>query len=253
MSADIYGARSDTNSAPDRRAMCPQCGRILEEGACTRCDGVPITDATVDSFPGRHSRLRIYALAGELRIEVNGRLLNAVSPEDLADALKRSDKGPASDESREGGGVEQAVERLYQQHAELVRAAPAACAAMKAILSPSSREGGGRVDLDELERLMAGAWAAPWVARSFEIDCPCPNGEDCGDLHSCEEVEAPEAYPDSHEKPAKEGEGQCVVQISVPGLESLSRPTAEFIAAIRNAAPALIAELRARRAREGER
>ena len=98
--------------------------------------------------------------------------------------------------------------------------------------------------LDELERLEGETWVAPWVARTFEVDCPCPNGEDCGDMHSCEEVEAPEAYPDSHEEPAPEGEGQCVVQISVPGLESLSRPTAQFIAAARNALPALLAEVR---------
>jgi hypothetical protein len=102
-------------------------------------------------------------------------------------------------------------------------------------------------DLDALERLMAAAWPAPWVPRSFEIDCPCPNGDDCGDSHSCEEVEAPEAYPASPEAPAPAGDGQCVVQISVPGLESLARPTAEFIAAARNDLPAIVAELRSLR------
>jgi hypothetical protein len=102
-------------------------------------------------------------------------------------------------------------------------------------------------DLDALERLMAAAWPAPWRAHTFEIDCPCPNGEHCGDSHSCEEVEAPEAYPASPEEPADEGDGQCVVQISVPGLESLARPTAEFIAAARNDLPAILAELRSLR------
>ena len=100
----------------------------------------------------------------------------------------------------------------------------------------------------ELERLMAGAWPAPWVAHTFEIDCPCPNGEDCGDLHTCEQVEAPEAYPASPEDPAEPGDGQCVVQISVPGLESLAGPNAAFIARARNALPSLLAEVRAARA-----
>ena len=100
--------------------------------------------------------------------------------------------------------------------------------------------------LIEWEALTADSrlWAAPWIARTFEIDCPCPNGEDCGETHSCEEVESPEAYPASPAAPAAVGEGQCVVQISVPGLESLSRPTAEFIAASRTAMPALLAEVR---------
>jgi hypothetical protein len=94
----------------------------------------------------------------------------------------------------------------------------------------------------ELERLMAAAWPAPWVAHTFEIDCPCPNGEHCGDTHSCEQVEAPEAYPASPEEPAAPGEGQCVVQISVPGLESLAGPTAAFIVAARNTLPSLLTE-----------
>jgi hypothetical protein len=105
-------------------------------------------------------------------------------------------------------------------------------------------EGVSEEQLANLERLIAGAWAAPWVAHTFEIDCPCPNGDDCGDTHTCEQVEAPEAYPASPEDPAPAGEGQCVVQISVPGLESLARPNAEFIVAARNALPALIAEVR---------
>jgi hypothetical protein len=102
--------------------------------------------------------------------------------------------------------------------------------------------------IDELERLERAAWVAPWVAHTFEIDCPCPNGEDCGDTHSCEQIEAPEAYPSSPEEPAAPGEGQCVVQISVPGLESLAGPTAAFIAAARNALPSLLAEVTAARA-----
>lgn len=76
------------------------------------------------------------------------------------------------------------------------------------------------------------AWKAPWVAHTFEVDCPCPNGEHCGETHTCEEVEAPEEYPD----------GQCVVQISVPGLETFARPTAELVAYYRTAAPLLADE-----------
>lgn len=75
-------------------------------------------------------------------------------------------------------------------------------------------------------------WKSPWVAHTFEIDCPCPNGEHCGDSHTCEEVEAPKEYPD----------GQCVVQISVPGLETFAKPTAELIAYYRTAAPLLADE-----------
>jgi hypothetical protein len=101
------------------------------------------------------------------------------------------------------------------------------------------------VDLEELRRLLAAAWPAPWVARTFEIECPCPNGEDCGDLHACDEVEAPEAYPASPDDPAPPGQGQCVVQIAVPGLESLAGPNAEFIAAARNSLPSLLDRLEA--------
>jgi hypothetical protein len=95
------------------------------------------------------------------------------------------------------------------------------------------------IDLDEFERLERDPrlWKAPWRAHTFEIDCPCPNGDDCGDTHYCCEVEAPDEYPDS----------QCVVQISVPGLETFAEPTAAFIAFARNNAAAIIAELRAAR------
>jgi hypothetical protein len=116
--------------------------------------------------------------------------------------------------------------------------------------APSSPPGDAPTEeqIAELEALMAQAWPAPWTARTFEIDCPCPNGEHCGDSHTCEEVEAPEAYPASPAAPAAEGEGQCVVQISVPGLESLAGPNARFIATARNLLPSLIAALRAARA-----
>ena len=89
-----------------------------------------------------------------------------------------------------------------------------------------------KTDRDALRALEANerVWQAPWVAHTFEIDCPCPNGEHCGDTHTCEEVESPEAYP----------EGQCVVQISVPGLETFAGPTAQFIAASRNALVSLL-------------
>ena len=86
------------------------------------------------------------------------------------------------------------------------------------------------------------AWKPPWAAHTFEIDCPCPNGEHCGETHTCEEVEAPEAYPD----------GQCVVQIDVPGLERFARPTAELIAEYRTAAPLLAAEVERLRAQVAE-
>jgi hypothetical protein len=115
-----------------------------------------------------------------------------------------------------------------------------------------TRDGTLTEEVDTLDRLLAQAWPAPWVPRSFEIDCPCPNGEHCGDSHSCEEVEATEAYPASPENPAPEGEGQCVVQISVPGLESLARPNAELIATARNVLPALIADWRRLRALQSE-
>lgn len=87
-----------------------------------------------------------------------------------------------------------------------------------------------------------GVWRAPWTAHTFAIDCPCPNGEHCGDTHSCVEVEAREEYPNGEPgDPAEEGEGQCVVQINVPGLETFAAPTAAAIVALRNNAPALLA------------
>jgi len=87
-------------------------------------------------------------------------------------------------------------------------------------------------------------WPAPWIAHTFEVDCPCPNGADCGNPHTCEEVEAPEAYPASPERPAEPGRGQCVVQIATPGLEKFAKPCAEFIAMARNELPAIRARLR---------
>jgi hypothetical protein len=92
---------------------------------------------------------------------------------------------------------------------------------------------------DLWDKLDALPWPAPWAAHTFEIDCPCPNGDHCGDTHDCAEVEAREAYPSSPEEPASPGRGQCVVQISTPGLETFSRPCAEFIAAARNELPAI--------------
>ena len=104
-------------------------------------------------------------------------------------------------------------------------------------------------DLERLEKLLGSAWPAPWTAHTFEIDCPCPNWEHCGDSHTCEEVESRESYPYSHNEPAPKGHGQCVVQIQVPGLESLAGPNALFIATARNLLPAIIDELRFRRNR----
>jgi hypothetical protein len=92
---------------------------------------------------------------------------------------------------------------------------------------------------DLWKKLDALPWPAPWTATTFEIECPCPNGADCGDDHTCDEVAALEAYPWSPGRPAKEGSGQCVVQISTPGIECFSRPCAEFIASARNELPAI--------------
>jgi hypothetical protein len=76
----------------------------------------------------------------------------------------------------------------------------------------------------------------PWRAHTFEIDCPCPNGNHCGNPHTCEEVEAPEEYPSPP--------GQCVVQIDVPGLDTFAKANAEGIAWMRNALPELAAHVR---------
>jgi len=92
-------------------------------------------------------------------------------------------------------------------------------------------------------KLDALPWPAPWVAHTFEVECPCPHGADCGDSHTCEEVEAPQAYPWSPQEPAGTGEGQCVVQLSTPGLDRFARPCAEFIAAARNELPGIRAKL----------
>lgn len=87
-------------------------------------------------------------------------------------------------------------------------------------------------------------WCAPWSASTWEIDCPCPNGEHCGDTHSCETVEALEAYPNGKPgEPAAVGDGQCVVQIDVPGLDIFAKPNGAFIAAARSALPRLLAEV----------
>lgn len=94
--------------------------------------------------------------------------------------------------------------------------------------------------VEQLRELERAAFCAPWRSRAFEIDCPFPHGEDCGDLHTCCEVEAPEHYPNSPAEPAGEGDGQCVIQIDVPGLEDLSERNAAFIAAMRNALPLLL-------------
>lgn len=92
-------------------------------------------------------------------------------------------------------------------------------------------------------QLDAGAFRAPWVSHTFEIDCPCPNGEHCGDAHSCEEVDAPEEYPNSPEEPAAgdaEDPGQCIVQISVPGLETFAKANGSLVAFMRNRFGALL-------------
>lgn len=103
------------------------------------------------------------------------------------------------------------------------------------------------LDLDAIEAAVRapGVWKAPWSSHEFEINCPCPNGEHCGDTHSCVEVEAREEYPcGAPGEPAEEGQGQCVVQISVPGLSTFAYPTADAIVALRNNADGLLAAAR---------
>jgi hypothetical protein len=41
------------------------------------------------------------------------------------------------------------------------------------------------LSIDDLRAIEAKLWPAPWRARSFEIDCPCPNDEHCGNSHTC--------------------------------------------------------------------
>jgi len=96
------------------------------------------------------------------------------------------------------------------------------------------------LDLAALRRLCEGGFRRPWTMRRFEIDCPCPNGDDCGDSHDCVEVESREEYPASPEQPAEEGHGQCIVQISVPGLEEFAQANGELVVAAVNALPALL-------------
>lgn len=114
---------------------------------------------------------------------------------------------------------------------------------LRARLSPASP------DLDAIEAAVRakGVWAAPWSARTFEIECPCPRGVHCGESHTCWEVEAREAYPHGAPgEPADEGDGQCVVQIDVPGLEDFAGPTAAAIVAMRNSIEGLLAAARER-------
>ena len=105
------------------------------------------------------------------------------------------------------------------------------------------------LDLTAIEAAVhaSGVWKAPWTARTFEIECPCPNGVHCGEPHTCEEVEALEEYPNGAPgEPADEGDGQCVIRIDVPGLEDFAGPTAAAIVALRNNADALIEAARER-------
>ncbi len=60
-------------------------------------------------------------------------------------------------------------------------------------------------------------WKRPWsLLDSFTIDC-----KHCGNEHALEEIESSEdEYPCA----------QTVAQISVPGLDTFARPTAEAMA-----------------------
>jgi hypothetical protein len=109
------------------------------------------------------------------------------------------------------------------------------------------------LDLAELRRLCEDpeTFRRPWTLHRFEIACPCPNGDDCGDTHDCVEVEALEEYPASPKEPAPEGQGQCVVQISIPGLERFAQANGGLIVAAVNALPALLDEVE-RLTRENE-
>lgn len=89
-------------------------------------------------------------------------------------------------------------------------------------------------ELDELERLSAEAFKAPWTYTRFQVECEGDeNGDDCGGLHDCIQVDAHDEYPD----------GQCICQqnIVTPGLERFAEKNGALIAAMRNHLPALLA------------
>ena len=97
------------------------------------------------------------------------------------------------------------------------------------------------VDLEELERLASKAFCAPWTYEKWTIDCPHINeGNECGYEHNLTTVLAPHEYPGSADEPCD----QVIAQIDVPGLERFADANGALIVAMRNALPAMIAEMR---------
>lgn len=95
------------------------------------------------------------------------------------------------------------------------------------------------VDLDELDRLHAAAFRAPWRAETWTVET------DDGDEREVDTILAPDEYP-SEQVVAQVGPDG---QIETPGLGSLAARNAAAIAAIHNAYPELAAEVRALRER----
>lgn len=95
------------------------------------------------------------------------------------------------------------------------------------------------VDLDELDRLHAAAFRAPWRAETWTVET------DDGDDRDVETILAPDEYP-SEQVVAQVGPDG---QIETPGLGSLAARNAAAIAAMHNAYPVLAAEVRALRER----
>ena len=101
------------------------------------------------------------------------------------------------------------------------------------------------LDLSALEALHAKAFCAPWTHTTWAVeceqaegDCTDSDGDRCDDYHDVETIESHDEYPN----------GQAVAQIDhttpgevfVPGLKTLAERNAEFICALRNAAPELL-------------
>ena len=86
------------------------------------------------------------------------------------------------------------------------------------------------VDLDELDRLHAAAFRAPWRAETWTVET------DDGDEREVETILAPDEYP-SEQVVAQVGPDG---QIETPGLGSLAARNAAAIAALHNAYPCLL-------------
>lgn len=91
------------------------------------------------------------------------------------------------------------------------------------------------LDLDKLQALADACFIGPWRAETWTVECD--HEDHCGDDHKVETVLSPD-YP-GEQVVAQVGE-----EIRTPGMECFARPHAEFIAACREAVPALIARVR---------